>query len=136
MASALATYGIGRWLGPNGLRQFFGPRVNFLTRSFARRGIPAVTMVRVVPVAPFSLINLAAGAFRIPLLDYSIGTALGLAPGLGLMTLLGDNLIDLVRAPTLSGIAIVAGVLVAAIGMSVGLQALVTRRRGPRRRKG
>jgi uncharacterized membrane protein YdjX (TVP38/TMEM64 family) len=134
MASALTTYGIGRWLGPSGLRQFFGPRVNFLTRSFARRGIPAVTMVRVVPVAPFSLINLAAGAFRIPVLDYSIGTALGLAPGLGLMTLLGDNLIDLVRAPTWSGIAIVAGVVVAAIGMSVGLQALVTRRRGPRRR--
>jgi phospholipase D1/2 len=88
----------------------------------------------VVPVAPFSLINLAAGAFRIPVLDYSIGTALGLAPGLGLMSLLGDNLIDLVRTPTLSGIAIVVGVLVAAIGLSIGLQALVTRRRGPRRR--
>ena len=136
MASALATYGIGRWLGPNGLRQFFGPRVNFLTRSFARRGIPAVTLVRVVPVAPFSLINLAAGAFRIPVLDYVIGTAIGLAPGLGMMSLLGDNLIGLVREPTLSGIAIVVGVLAGAVLISIGLQALITRKRGPRRRRG
>jgi phospholipase D1/2 len=134
MVSALATYAIGRWLGPNGLRQFFGPRTNVLTRSFARRGIPAVTLVRIVPVAPFSLVNLAAGAFRIPLPDYLIGTAIGLAPGLGLMSLLGDNLIDMIREPTLSGIAIVVAVLAVAIGLSIGVQRVISRRRGPRRR--
>jgi uncharacterized membrane protein YdjX (TVP38/TMEM64 family) len=134
MASALATYGIGRWLGPGGLRQFFGPRTNVLTRNFARRGIPAVTLVRIVPVAPFSLVNLAAGAFRIPLPDYCIGTALGLAPGLGLMSLLGDNLIAMVREPTLPGIATVVAVLAAAIGLSIGVQRVISKRRGPRRR--
>jgi uncharacterized membrane protein YdjX (TVP38/TMEM64 family)/phosphatidylserine/phosphatidylglycerophosphate/cardiolipin synthase-like enzyme len=134
MASALVTYGIGRWLGPNGLRQFFGPRTNVLTRSFARRGIPAVTLVRIVPVAPFSLVNLAAGAFRIPLPDYLIGTAIGLAPGLGLMSLLGDNLIGMIREPTLSGIATVIAVLAVAIGLSIGVQRVISKRRGPRRR--
>jgi uncharacterized membrane protein YdjX (TVP38/TMEM64 family)/phosphatidylserine/phosphatidylglycerophosphate/cardiolipin synthase-like enzyme len=134
MASALVTYGIGRWLGPAGLRQFFGPRTNVLARSFARRGIPAVTLVRIVPVAPFSLVNLAAGAFRIPLPDYIIGTALGLAPGLGLMSLLGDNLIDMIREPTVSGIATVVAVLAAAIGLSIGVQRMISNRRGPRRR--
>lgn len=131
MASAPATFGVGRWLGPGGLHQFFGPRTNFLTRSFARRGIPAATLAR---VAPFSLVNPAAGAFRIPALDYTLGTALGLAPGLGLMSLLGDNLTGLVGEPTLPGIAAVAGVLAAAIGLSIGVQVLLKRRRGPRRR--
>jgi uncharacterized membrane protein YdjX (TVP38/TMEM64 family)/phosphatidylserine/phosphatidylglycerophosphate/cardiolipin synthase-like enzyme len=134
MASALATYGIGRWLGPGGLRQFFGPRTNVLTRGFARRGIPAVTLIRIVPVAPFSLVNLAAGAFKIPLPDYLIGTAIGLAPGLGLMSLLGDNLIGMIREPTLAGIATIIGVLAVAIGLSIGVQRVISRRRGPRRR--
>lgn len=135
LASALVTYGVGRWLGPKGLRQFFGPRVNFLSRSFARGGIPAVTLVRIVPVAPFSLINLAAGALRIPPLDYAIGTVIGLAPGVGLMSLLGHNLTELLQAPTLSGVAIVAGVVIGAIALSAGAQVFVTRRRGPRRRR-
>jgi len=136
LASALTTYGLGRWLGPNGLRQFFGPRVNFLVRSFARRGIPAVTLVRIVPVAPFSLINLAAGAIRIPVLHYTIGTVLGLAPGLGLMSLLGDNLSELLRRPSLGGVAIVLGVIAGTVALALAAQAFVTRRRGPRRRRG
>jgi uncharacterized membrane protein YdjX (TVP38/TMEM64 family) len=129
MASALTTYALGRWLGPRGLRQFFGPRLNLITRSFARKGIPTVTLVRLVPVAPFSLVNLAAGAICIPALDYLLGTALGLAPGLAVMSLLGDQATDLIRAPSLRGAAILAGLLAAAIAVSVGLQILVSRRR-------
>ena len=129
MASALTTYALGRWLGPRGLRQFFGPRLNLITRSFARRGIPTVTMVRLVPVAPFSLVNLAAGAICIPALDYLLGTALGLLPGLTVMSLLGDEAVGLIREPSLRGIAILAGLLAAAIGVSVGLQVFVSRRR-------
>jgi phosphatidylserine/phosphatidylglycerophosphate/cardiolipin synthase-like enzyme/uncharacterized membrane protein YdjX (TVP38/TMEM64 family) len=129
MASALTTYALGRWLGPRGLRQFFGPRLNLITRSFARRGIPTVTLVRLVPVAPFSLVNLAAGAICIPALDYLLGTALGLMPGLAVMSLLGHQATDLVREPSLRGAAILVGLLAAAIGVSVGLQILVSRRR-------
>jgi uncharacterized membrane protein YdjX (TVP38/TMEM64 family) len=129
MASALTTYALGRWLGPRGLRQFFGPRLNLITRSFARRGIPTVTLVRLVPVAPFSQVNLAAGALCIPARDYLLGTALGLMPGLAVMSLLGHQATDLVREPSLRGAAILVGLLAAAIGVSVGLQILVSRRR-------
>jgi phospholipase D1/2 len=129
LASALATYMIGRWLGPRGLRQFFGPRLNLITRSFARQGIPTVTLVRLVPVAPFSIVNLAAGAICIPALDYLLGTAIGLAPGLTLMSLLGDQAIGLIRSPTVGGVAVLVGLLAGAIGVSVGLQIFISRRR-------
>lgn len=129
LASALATYLLGRWLGPRGLRQFFGPRLNLITRSFARKGIPTITLVRLVPVAPFSIVNLAAGAICIPALDYLLGTAIGLTPGLTLMSLLGDQATDLIQSPTLGGIAVLVGLLAGAIGVSVGLQVLVSRRR-------
>ena len=136
MASALVTYALGRWLGPRGLRQFFGPRLNLITRSFARRGIPTVTLVRLVPVAPFSLVNLAAGAICIPALDYLLGTAIGLAPGLVVMSLLGDQAILLIRTPSLHGAAILVGLLAAAIAVSVGLQIFVSRRRDQAARPG
>ncbi|HKP22290.1 MAG TPA: VTT domain-containing protein [Dongiaceae bacterium] len=129
LASAMVTYGIGRWLGPHGLRQFFGPRLNLITRSFARKGIPTVTLVRLVPVAPFSIVNLAAGAICIPALDYILGTALGLAPGLAIMSVLGDRAITLIQQPSLAGIAALIGLLVAAVGISVGLQMFISRRR-------
>jgi phosphatidylserine/phosphatidylglycerophosphate/cardiolipin synthase-like enzyme/uncharacterized membrane protein YdjX (TVP38/TMEM64 family) len=130
LASALVTYAIGRWFGPRGLRQFFGPRLNLITRSFAHKGIPTVTLVRLVPIAPFSVVNLAAGAIAIPAVDYILGTAIGLAPGLAIMSLLGDQAIDLIRNPTFGGIGIVIGLLAAAVGISVGLQVLLSRRRG------
>jgi len=129
LASALTTYAIERWLGPRGLRQFFGPRINLIARSFAHKGIPTVTLVRLMPVAPFSIVNLAAGAICIPPLDYLLGTALGLAPGLAIMSLLGDQAVGIIRNPTLSGVGILAGLLAAAIGVSVGLQVFVSRRR-------
>ncbi len=129
LASAMVTYGIGRWLGPHGLRQFFGPRLNLITRSFARKGIPTVTLVRLVPVAPFSIVNLAAGAICIPAVDYILGTALGLLPGLTIMSVLGDRAITLIQQPSLAGVAALIGLLVAAIGISIGLQRFISRRR-------
>jgi uncharacterized membrane protein YdjX (TVP38/TMEM64 family) len=132
LASAVTTYAIGRWLGPRGLRQFFGPRLNLITRSFARRGIPTVTLVRLVPVAPFSLVNLAAGAICIPALDYLLGTAIGLTPGLTVMSLMGDQAVGMIREPSLRGVAILVGLLAAAIAVSVGLQIFVSRRRDQR----
>jgi uncharacterized membrane protein YdjX (TVP38/TMEM64 family) len=130
LASATVTYAIGRWLGPRGLRQYFGPRLNLITRSFARKGIPTMTMVRLVPVAPFSIVNLAAGAICIPALDYILGTALGLLPGLAIMSALGDRAVSMIQQPSLGGVAALVALLAAAVGISVGLQVFVSRRRG------
>lgn len=138
MVSAVLTYLLGRKVGPKLLRKLLGPRINRISRSIARNGIMAVTMVRLMPVAPFTLVNLVAGAIRIPLLDYTVGTALGLAPGLVLMTALGDRLLRIMTDPSLTDILGFIVVLVAWGGMSYGLQSLVSwfRRRAARRRHG
>ncbi|MFC7551959.1 TVP38/TMEM64 family protein [Pseudoroseomonas wenyumeiae] len=99
MVSAVLTYLVGRRMGPGLLRKIIGPRINRVSRSIANNGILAVTMVRLMPIAPFTLVNLVAGAIRIPLLDYVVGTALGLAPGLLLMTALGDRLLRSLLSP-------------------------------------
>jgi phospholipase D1/2 len=43
--------------------------------------VPAIVAVRIVPVAPFAVINLFTGASHIRLRDYLIGTLLGMIPG-------------------------------------------------------
>ena len=70
MASALVTYLIGRRLGAELLRNLLGPRINRISRGIARRGVLAVAAIRLVPVAPFTLVNLVAGASRVRPLDY------------------------------------------------------------------
>jgi phosphatidylserine/phosphatidylglycerophosphate/cardiolipin synthase-like enzyme/uncharacterized membrane protein YdjX (TVP38/TMEM64 family) len=129
LASALVTYFIGRGVGETILRDAMGPRLSRIRSAIARRGIIAVTSIRLVPIAPFTLVNLAAGAARIPIVDYAVGTALGLAPGLITLSALGDRIMPIFRAPSLLDVSILVAVVVAWIALSIGLQALVMRRR-------
>jgi phospholipase D1/2 len=127
LASALATYGIGRALGPDLLRRRMGPRMTRLREAVSERGVLAVAGVRLLPVAPFSIVNLIAGAFRIPVVDYTAGTLIGLAPGLVLLTALGDRLVAAIREPTLGRVLLLIAVLVAWALTSFGLQVLISR---------
>jgi uncharacterized membrane protein YdjX (TVP38/TMEM64 family) len=132
LASAAVTYAVGAWLGTNALRHLIGPRLSRIRRGIAQRGILAVMSIRLVPVAPFTVVNLVAGALRVPVVDYLVGTALGLAPGLVVISLLGDQVFQILSDPSLSEIGIFAGLLAAWIGLSIGLQILLARTRRQR----
>jgi len=89
LASALWTYFIGAWLGRKALRARFGSRLDDIRSHFDKGGIIAVAAVRLVPAAPFSLVNVAAGACSVSLLDFVAGTILGMLPGLIGIAVLG-----------------------------------------------
>src|SRR3546814_16038810 len=74
------------------LRQLMGPRIHRIAARVQHHGIFAVAAIRLVPTAPFTLINLVAGATGIHLVDYLIGSALGLAPGIIVLSALGHGL--------------------------------------------
>ena len=67
LSSALVLYGLGDWLGGDLVRRFAGQRVGAISRAFGRRGILTVALIRQIPIAPFSLVNLVAGASHIRL---------------------------------------------------------------------
>ncbi len=136
LASALAGYLVGLLAGEKALRAVMGPRLHRIRDGIARRGIVAVATIRLVPIAPFTLVNLVAGAARIPILDFVLGTAIGLAPGLLVLSTLGDRLLSILTDPSPAQIGILLAVVAAWIALSVGLQALVSRRRGIRRDRG
>ncbi|WP_376099608.1 TVP38/TMEM64 family protein [Roseomonas sp. CCTCC AB2023176] len=129
MVSAVATYGLGRWFGPDLLRRFLGPRVNRIAQKVNRNGIVAVTTVRLLPVAPFTLVNLIAGALRVRVVDYVVGTALGLLPGILLLSFAGDNLGQIFSDPSPRKIGILIAVIAVWAGLTWALQKLASRHR-------
>ena len=124
LANALLTYGIGAWLGARPLRNLFGPRLNRVREAILRSGILAVAAIRLVPIAPFTVVNMVAGACRIPLVDYLAGTALGLLPGLLVMSALGYQIFRFLVAPSALDFLVLAGGAVVWIVVVVGAQRL------------
>jgi uncharacterized membrane protein YdjX (TVP38/TMEM64 family) len=97
---AAASYGLGHALGREALERLAGPRVNLLSRRLASRGVLAVIVIRLVPIAPFAVINMVAGASHIRLRDLLIGTAIGMAPSTLAMAFFIDQITAAMRAPT------------------------------------
>ncbi len=105
-------FGIGNTLGRDAVRRLAGKRINRLSKKLSRRGLLTVITLRIVPVAPFVVINLVAGASHIRFRDFWLGTLLGIAPGALALSFFADGIVGALRAPTTGTIAWV-GVLAA-----------------------
>ena len=122
LLGAAASYGIGAFLGHAVLVRLAGPRINMLSQRMARRGLVAVILVRLVPVAPFAIINMVAGASHIRLRDLLLGTAIGIAPGLLAMMVFVDQITAALRAPTALTFALLGGTVLLIVAGAWGLQ--------------
>jgi uncharacterized membrane protein YdjX (TVP38/TMEM64 family) len=90
MISATFTFGLGHWFGGRFVRRFGGERAQATIDFIGRHGILASCLVRVVPSAPFIVVNAAAGAAHIPLWKYWAGTSIGIVPKIALVVALGS----------------------------------------------
>nr|WP_244817267.1 VTT domain-containing protein [Caballeronia sp. Lep1P3] len=127
MISAAIMYLLGRWLGRDAVRKLAGARVNRLSERVAKRGIVAVVVLRLLPVAPFSIVNLVAGASHIRMRDFLIGTLLGMGPGILLTVAFAHQLVASLRRPTVGSFAVLIGIGAVLIGVSILLQRFLGR---------
>lgn len=117
LLSAAVTYAIGRRLGRDSVRRLAGARLNRISERLARRGLLAMIIVRMLPLAPFTVVNVVAGASHIGARDFMIGTAIGMTPGIIATVVFVDRIAEAVRNPGIGAfvsLAAVAGVLIAA----------------------
>jgi phospholipase D1/2 len=119
LLSGIVTYTIGRKLGRETVRRFAGKRLNAITRGLAKRGLLTMILVRVVPVAPFTVVNVVAGASHIGWRDFLLGTALGMLPGIVATVVFVDRLIAAVRHPGPKTIALLTLIAVALIATAL-----------------
>jgi uncharacterized membrane protein YdjX (TVP38/TMEM64 family) len=68
-----------------------GRRLNAISARLRNGGLAAMVLVRLLPVAPFVVVSLFAGAARVRLPAFALGTAIGMAPGLIGMTVFASQ---------------------------------------------
>lgn len=144
MMSATVTFALGRVMGGGFVQRFGGARTLATMDFIGRHGILASGLIRIIPSAPFIVVNAAAGAARVPLWKYLAGTSVGIIPKIlivaALSTLgpgertLADGLSGLnhfVTSLTAADWALIAAVVAGWIGLLLAVRRLYT---GLRRR--
>jgi phospholipase D1/2 len=111
LASALA-YLAGRRFGRDTVRRLAGERLNRLCTAMRRRGLVAMTALRLVPLAPFVVESVVAGAIHIRFRDFALGTLIGMLPGSVATTVFGAQIESALRDPATINWWLVGGVAV------------------------
>ena len=127
LASAVVTYAVGALLGRDTLRGVIGPRLRRVQRRIVKGGVLAIAAIRMVPLAPFTVVNLVAGASDIRLGAYVAGTLIGMAPGLLVMSALGHQFVRVLSEPKPLDFALLGAFILVWLAFAGGVQLLVTR---------
>lgn len=90
--AALSNYVTGQRLAPGTIRRIAGAKLDRILQVLRRRGVIAMTALRLVPLAPFAVEGVVAGAIRMRMWEFLLGTALGILPGTLTSTVFGDQL--------------------------------------------
>jgi uncharacterized membrane protein YdjX (TVP38/TMEM64 family) len=112
LLSASEGYLIGRLVGKDRLHKLAGDKLSRLIDRAERHGFWTVLAVRVVPVGPFTLVNLFIGASGIRFRDFLLASAVGRLPGILTLTLFGVQLEHALRRPGLTSLALLGFVLI------------------------
>ena len=124
---AMLSYGMGYALGRNTVHRLTGSRINRLSRQLAHRGLLTVLIVRNIPIAPFTVVNMVAGASHIRFQDYVLGTFLGMMPGLIALTVFAGSMYHTVQNPQPENFAWLGGVVALIAAAAWGIRHWIRR---------
>lgn len=80
-SGATIAFLVTRYLLRDAVLNRFGQQLEGMNRELVARGFNYLLFLRLVPVFPFFLINLAAGLTRLPLRTFFTATLVGIIPG-------------------------------------------------------
>jgi phospholipase D1/2 len=92
VCSATIGFGIGRLLGRDWVKKIARAGIERLFDRAERHGFLTVLSTRMVPIAPFTVVNLFVGASGIGFRPFFFATAIGRIPGIITLTLFGVQL--------------------------------------------
>lgn len=142
MASATLTFGLGHFLGGRWVRRLGGERVQRTVNFLHHHGILASALIRIVPSAPFIVVNAAAGTAHIPLWKYWFGTGVGIIPKIAVVAILAtffpdagtlsegvDGIVEFFTSRKPRDLAMVAGIIALWLGFLLLVRILYRRMR-------
>ncbi|XBQ15367.1 MAG: TVP38/TMEM64 family protein [Oceanicaulis sp.] len=95
VVSATVDFWLGRFLGAETVRKYGGKTVNRISHFVGRNGFWASLIVRIVPSAPFIVVNMAAGVSRMGYLPFVAGLGVGVIPKSAVIAFFGGSLMAL-----------------------------------------
>jgi uncharacterized membrane protein YdjX (TVP38/TMEM64 family) len=101
LVSAAVAFVAGDLAGGRLLEHYGESRAHRLSKRLSNRGILAVAVLRLIPVAPYTVVNLVAGASHLQLGKFLVGTAIGLLPGVAALTWFSGSLYKAVTEPSI-----------------------------------
>ena len=117
LIGAAATYGAGYLMGKDFVRRMAGKKWQKIEKTIAQTGIMAVAAMRLLPVAPFTIVNIVSGAVKMPAWSYFAGSLIGLAPGIIVINLFAHQFARAIRDPGVGTYALlVASIALAVVG--------------------
>jgi phosphatidylserine/phosphatidylglycerophosphate/cardiolipin synthase-like enzyme/uncharacterized membrane protein YdjX (TVP38/TMEM64 family) len=135
LAGSSSAYALGRWLGAEPLTRLAGSRLGRLRARLAASGVVGVAIVRLVPVAPASVVSMLCGAAGVRFAPFTLGTLIGFLPGTLAMALLGERAAAALENPSPFNLLATAAIAVALLGLVLIVQRrLELRRRAVERR--
>jgi uncharacterized membrane protein YdjX (TVP38/TMEM64 family) len=90
--AAVFTYVVGTRMRRDTVRRLAGPRLDRMIEVLKKHGLLALTLLRLVPLAPFAIEGIVAGAVRMKLWHLALGTLIGMLPGTLVATVFGAEL--------------------------------------------
>jgi uncharacterized membrane protein YdjX (TVP38/TMEM64 family) len=92
-----------------------GPKWQDVERKIDQAGVIAVATMRLLPVAPFTVVNVVSGAFQVPLWPYFLGSLLGMAPGIILINLFAHEIEIAIENPGAGGFILLGALIVISV---------------------
>lgn len=111
LGGASAGFAAARLLGRGTVLTFAGARLARLDQLLQRRGVLAVAAARLVPLVPFTTLNLACGLTALRFREYLLGTAVGILPSVLAFVTIGAYGTDPGSAPFLVAVGGLAALL-------------------------
>ena len=98
MISASIHFLLAKRFGNSLLRRYGGEKTNLFSQRVGERGILTSGIVRVVPSAPFIVVNCAAGVSHMPLWKFVVGTGLGTVPKTAIVAFMGGSFVAFLKS--------------------------------------
>ena len=93
LVSSMVGFYLGRFAGARALETISSQSMKRFMDMVGRNGFLASLIVRLVPSAPFIVVNMAAGVTPMRVADFAFGTAVGIVPKIALTAFAGSTIV-------------------------------------------
>jgi phosphatidylserine/phosphatidylglycerophosphate/cardiolipin synthase-like enzyme/uncharacterized membrane protein YdjX (TVP38/TMEM64 family) len=122
LLSAIAAFYIGKFGGQPIVEKLFQDRLDQLSQKIQDRGILSIAILRLVPIAPFVVVNLVAGLSKMKLRTFVAGSCLGMLPGMIGVVFVTHQAKNAYTAPSWQTWLYLALGAIALLGLSIGVK--------------